>query len=178
MDTRLAGSRSSGKMGFAERLPSVCTNSIRVARTTVESVLLDDVRRELLGPAAYAASEQEAKELLSRDAPDPTQARRALAPARKEADNIMNAIRAGIVTLGTKAALEAAEAGVTAATEALATIQRFEPAKVLPRAREVYRGLVERPSRSKASQAPARPSGSCLAARSASSRRTAYRTQK
>ena len=56
----------------------------------------------------------------------------------------MNAIRAGIVTPGTKAALEAAEAGVTAATEALATIERFEPSKVLPRAREVYRGLVER----------------------------------
>ena len=56
----------------------------------------------------------------------------------------MNAIRAGIVTPGTKAALEAAEAGVIAATEALATIERFEPSKVLPRAREVYRGLVER----------------------------------
>ena len=56
----------------------------------------------------------------------------------------MNAIRAGIVTPGTKAALEAAEAGVTAATEALATIERFEPSKVLPRALEVYRGLVER----------------------------------
>ena len=41
-------------------------------------------------------------------------------------------------------ALEAAEAGVTAATEALATIERFEPSKVLPRAREVYRELVER----------------------------------
>ena len=82
--------------------------------------------------------------MLSRDAPDPTQARRALAQARKEADNIMNAIRAGIVTPGTKAALEAAEAGVTAATEALETIERFEPSKVLPRAREVYRSLVER----------------------------------
>ena len=123
---------------------SVCANSIRVGRSAVESVLLHDVRRELLGPAAYAAFEQEAKELLSRDAPDPTQARRALAQARKEADNIMNAIRAGIVTPGTKAALEAAEAGVTAATEALATIKRFEPSKVLPRAREVYRGLMER----------------------------------
>ena len=101
----------------------MCANRIRVARTTVESVLLDDVRRELLGPAAYAAFEQEAKELLGRDAPGPTQARRALAQARKEADNIMNAIRAGIVTPGTKAALEAEEAGVTAATEALATVE-------------------------------------------------------
>ena len=106
-----------------DRGASVCANRIRVARTTVESVLLDDVRRELLGPAAYAAFEQEAKELLGRDAPGPTQARRALAQARKEADNIMNAIRAGIVTPGTKAALEAEEAGVTAATEALATVE-------------------------------------------------------
>ena len=83
----------------------------------VESVLLHDVRRELLGPAAYAAFEQEAKELLSRDAPDPTQAGRALAQARKQADNIMNAIRAGIATPGTKAALEAPEAEVAAATD-------------------------------------------------------------
>ena len=127
-----------------DRGASVCANSIRVARATIESVLLDDVRRELLGPAAYAAFEQEAKEMLTRDAPDPTHARRALAQARKEADNIMNAIRAGIVTPGTKAALEAAEAGVTAATEALAMIERFEPSKVLPRARDVYRGLVAR----------------------------------
>lgn len=81
------------------------------------------------------AFEQEAKEMLSRDASDPAQARRALAQACKEADNIMNAIRAGIVTPGTKAALEAAEAGVTAATEALAMIERFEPSKILPRAR-------------------------------------------
>lgn len=81
-----------------DRGASVCANSIRVARATIESVLLDDVRRELLGPAAYAAFEQEAKEMLTRDAPDPTLARRALAQARKEADNIMNAIRAGIVT--------------------------------------------------------------------------------
>ena len=81
---------------------------------------------------------------MSRDAPDPTQARRALAQARKEADNIMNAIRAGIVTPGTKAALEGAEASVASATEALAMIERFEPSKVLPRAREVYRSLVER----------------------------------
>ena len=75
---------------------------------------------------------------------DPTQARRALAQARKEADNIMSAILAGIVTPGTKSALGTAEASVTAATQALATIVHFEPSKVLPRAREVYRGLVER----------------------------------
>ena len=92
----------------------------------------------------YAAFEQEAKEMLSRDAPDPTQARRALAQARKETDNIMNAIRAGIVTPGTKAALEAAEAGVTAATETHSAIKRVEPSKILPRAREVYLALVER----------------------------------
>ena len=87
--------------------------------------LLDDVRRELLGPAAYAAFEKEAKELLSRDAPDPTLARRALEEARKEPDNIMNATRAGIVNPGTKSALETAKAGVIAATEALAMIERF-----------------------------------------------------
>ena len=127
-----------------DRGDSVCANGIRVSRSAVESVLLEDVRRELLAPAAYEAFELEAKEILSRDAPDPTQARRALAQARKETENIMNAIRAGIVTPSTKAALEAAEAGVTAATEVLAAMERFKPTKALPRAREVYRDLVDR----------------------------------
>ena len=57
---------------------------------------------------------------------------------------LMNAIRAGIVTPGTEAALEAAEAGVTAATEALAAMERFEPTKALPRAREIFSDLVHR----------------------------------
>ena len=64
--------------------------------------------------------------------------------ARKETENIMDAIRAGIVTPGSKAALEAAEAGVTATTEALAAIERFKPSKALPRAREISRELADR----------------------------------
>ena len=79
----------------------MCINSILVARTIIESVLLNDVLRELLDPTAYAAFEQVTKEMLSRDAPDRTQARRALAPTRKEIANSTNAIRADIVTPGT-----------------------------------------------------------------------------
>lgn len=45
---------------------------------------------------------------------------------------------------GHSATLESAEAGVTAATEVPATIERFEPRKVLPRAREAYLDLVGR----------------------------------
>ena len=127
-----------------DRGVSVCANSLRVARSTIESVLLADVRRELLSPEAFRAFELEAKEALNRDAPDPAQPRRALAQARKETENIMNAIRAGIVTPNTKAALEAAEAEVAAASQALAALERFEPTKALPRAREVYRDLVDR----------------------------------
>lgn len=62
-----------------DRGVSVCANSLRVARSTIESVLLADVRRELLSPEAFRAFELEAKEALNRDAPDPAQPRRALA---------------------------------------------------------------------------------------------------
>lgn len=57
---------------------------------------------------------------------------------------IMNATRAGIVTPSTKTALEATEADVAAASHVLAPLERFEPAKAPPRAREVYRELVDR----------------------------------
>ena len=93
----------------------VCANNILVARTTIEFVLLDAVLRELLGPAACAAFEQETKEMLSRYAPDRTQARGALAPARKETANSTHAIRAGIVTPGTQTAMDA-EAEVATAS--------------------------------------------------------------
>lgn len=36
---------------------SVCADSLQVARSTIESVLLADVKRELLWPEAFAASE-------------------------------------------------------------------------------------------------------------------------
>ena len=73
-----------------------------------------------------------------------TQPRRTSAQARKGSENITNSTRAGVVTPGIKAALESVDAGVAAASNALATQKRFEPAKAVTRARDVYRDFVVR----------------------------------
>lgn len=125
-----------------DRGASVCTNALKVKRSTIEAVLLAGVKRELLNDEAYRAFEAEARALLKAERPDPANARRKLAQAQKELDNLMAAIRAGIITATTKQALEDAEHQAQAARAELQAIERFEPAQILPRAREIYRDLV------------------------------------
>lgn len=125
-----------------DRGPSVCSNALKVKRTTIEQVLLAGVKAELLSDDAYKAFEAEARALLKAERPDPSQARRQLAQAQKELDNLMAAIRAGIITATTKKALEEAEHQVQSARDDLQAIERFEPAQILPRTREIYRDLV------------------------------------
>lgn len=127
-----------------DRGPAACSNGLRVARARLEAVLLADVREQLLSPAAYAAFEADVRQSMRLARPDPAAARRALAQAKTEAENILAAIRAGIITPMTKAALEEAEERQRAASEELASIERFEPTQMLPRAREIYRSLVAR----------------------------------
>ena len=86
------------------------------------------------------------------------EARRRLAQAQRERDNIMAAIRAGIITPSTKAALESAEAAVVAAERSMQEPARMMPdvrarlrriadtladrAKQVPAAREALRALI------------------------------------
>lgn len=65
------------------------------------------------------------------------------ARAKAEIDNIMTAIKAGIITPSTKVALEEAEARLQEAERQVEEIQRFQPAQILPRAREIHRSMVE-----------------------------------
>ena len=51
-------------------------------------------------------------------------------------------MKIGIITATTKQALEDAEHQAQAARDELQAIERFEPAQILPRAREIYRDLV------------------------------------
>jgi hypothetical protein len=97
-----------------------------------------------LSKEAYRVFETEARALLKQAKPDPSAARRRLADAKKEVDKLMAAIRAGIITPTTKAALEEAERALVDARAHLATIEQFEPTQILPRAREIYRDLVAR----------------------------------
>lgn len=125
-----------------DRGPSVCTNGLKVKRSTIEAVLLAGVKRELLSDEAFRAFEAEARALLKAERPDPAHARRKLAHAQKELDNLMAAIKAGIITATTRAALEQAEHQAEEAREELKAIERYEPTQMLPRAKEIYRELV------------------------------------
>ncbi|MBL8445662.1 MAG: recombinase family protein [Zoogloeaceae bacterium] len=125
-----------------DRGPSVCTNGLKVKRSTIEAALLAGVKRDLMSEDAYRAFETEARALLKADRPDPALARRRLSTAQKELDNLMTAIKAGIITTTTRAALEEAEQQAAQARDELRAIEHYEPSQILPRAREIYRDLV------------------------------------
>jgi DNA invertase Pin-like site-specific DNA recombinase len=138
----IRGSRYYGCSNYQNRGASVCANGVSVKKATIERVLLAGVKESLLSEEAFRAFEAEARALLKEARPDPGLARRKLATANKELDNLMSAIKAGIITPTTKAALQEAEGQVASATEELKAIERFEPTQMLPRAREIYRNMV------------------------------------
>jgi site-specific DNA recombinase len=125
-----------------DRGASVCTNSLRVMRETIEHVLLAGVKENLLSDEAYRAFEAEARALLKQAKPDPAAAKRQISDAKKELDNLMAAIKAGIITPTTKAAMHEAEQQLADAMDELKAIERYEPTQLLPRAREIYRDMV------------------------------------
>ncbi len=127
-----------------DRGDSACSNSAKIARVKVEQILLEGIKKDLMSEEAYAVFERETKELLKNMQPDPSAAHRKLDKARKEAENIMSAIRQGIITPSTKRALEDAEEATKAAEIELQAILAFQPTQVLPRAKEIFRGLVEK----------------------------------
>lgn len=121
-----------------------CGNELRVSRTVAEKRLLGTIKRELLSEDAYQAFVSEVRKLMRDSRPDPAEAKRELARAQKEIDNLMAAIRAGIITPTTKAALEEAEAKSEAAKARVREIEQYQPELMLPKAREIYQGLVDR----------------------------------
>lgn len=138
----LRGSTYYGCSARNNRGESVCSNSLTVKKTTIERVLLAGIKESLLSEDAFRAFEAEARALLKSAKPDPSIARRRIADARRDLDNLMAAIKAGIITPTTKSALQHAEAQISEASEELKKLERFEPTQMLPRAREIYRELV------------------------------------
>lgn len=121
---------------------TLCTNSTKIARQIVEDRLLEVVRRDMLTDEAYHEFESAAREALRRTQQNPIAAKAALSHATKERDNILTAIRAGIITPSTKQMLEEAEAGIAAAERELEILRRAQPSQILPRAREAWRKMV------------------------------------
>jgi hypothetical protein len=127
-----------------DRGDAACPNNVKIARKTVEQILLEGIKAELLSEDAYKVFERETKQMLKDLQPDPSDARRKRDKALKEADNIMSAIKQGIITPSTKRALEEAEEAAKAAEKEMQTILAFQPTQILPRAKEIFRGLVEK----------------------------------
>ncbi len=138
----IQGRQHYGCATHKDRGPTVCSNSFKVKRSTIETILLAGVKDSLLSEDAYRAFEAEARTLLKQIKPDPSNAKRRLQTAQKELDNLMNAIKAGIITTTTKAALHQAENDIEAAKKEISAAERFEPTQMLPRAREIYRDMV------------------------------------
>lgn len=140
----IRGRKHYGCSTYANRGESVCNNSLMVLRSTIEQVLMAGIKETMLSDEAFREFESEARALIKSVKPDPAAARRKIADAKRELDNLMNAIKAGIITPTTKDALRAAEQQMEDAAEELKAIERFEPTQMVPRAREIYREMVGR----------------------------------
>lgn len=108
---------------------------IRVKKTQAESALLATVRGELLSDAAFDAYQRAVRAAVR---PDKGQAAKRLAETQRWHGNVMQAIRAGILTPSTKADLQAAEAAVRDAQAA--AVPRASP--LVPRLRERWQRIV------------------------------------
>lgn len=119
-----------------------CPSRLRVPRQAAERSILAGVKQDLLSEPAYQAFQRAVTAALRQAAPDDSQLRRRMADAQRVRDNVLAAIRAGIITPSTKAELERSEADATALQAELAAAARFQPAHVLPRARERWHRAV------------------------------------
>jgi DNA invertase Pin-like site-specific DNA recombinase len=126
----------------ARRERGTCTFRLRVPRKAAEDAILSATRAQLLSEAAFQQFAKAVREELAALAPNRDAARRRLADAERIRGNVLEAIRAGIISQSVKAALEAAERDVEAAEREIAAADRWTPQGFLPRAREVWQGLV------------------------------------
>ena len=119
-----------------------CTSRVRVPRAAAERSILAGIKSDLLSEQAFQLFQRSVTAALRQFAPDDSSIRRHLAAAERERENILRAIRSGIITPSTKAELERAEQEVARLQDELEAVKRYEPATVLPRAREVWRRAV------------------------------------
>jgi hypothetical protein len=119
-----------------------CLSRLRVARTCVEDALLAGIKRELLSEESFQRFQRAAAAELKRATPSMDTVKSRLVDAERVHANMMAALRAGIITPGTRAALIEAEREVEAARAAVNTLRLNQPSQILPRARETWRRIV------------------------------------
>lgn len=96
-----------------------CGNAIYVPRRLAEDKLLASVRDRWLSEAAFRIVETAAREVMRDGGSDLAAIRARLADAERRRGNLMRAIEDGIITAGTKAALQAAESAADGARQDL-----------------------------------------------------------
>ncbi len=125
-----------------DRGQAACPSRLRIPKASADAALLSQVKTNLLSEAAFKDFERAAAAELKQSAPDLHALRARAAAAESARTNIMNALRAGIITASTRAELIATEAECAAATEAIKSAANIQPAQFLPRAREIWRRIV------------------------------------
>lgn len=133
-----------GCMSHKTRGSSVCQNSITVSRHIVEERLLRNIRQQLLAPEALEKFKQEAVKALEahHSGNHADVLHKQLRDAEKQRDNIMNAIKAGIITSSTKEALETAEGKIEALSRSVNDASTRSVSNMLPKAIERYKAAI------------------------------------
>ncbi|MGV0981030.1 MAG: recombinase family protein [Polynucleobacter sp.] len=132
---------------------AACSNHYRLPRRKVEKRLLEVIKQELLTPEASQQFAVEVKnELMSRAKEfhiDVEQAQTEVKKSQREIDNIMAAIKAGVLTESTKEGLVAAEGRKAQAQKRLEAASLMDERAVgrlmdlLPKALERYRMAID-----------------------------------
>ena len=132
-----------------DRGPDVCSNGLKVPRKLVEERLLEGIKRDLFTDEGIALFKKEVARLLAERARsqgrDNDKAKRRLAAVENEIENIMVAIKQGILTTTTKAELQKAEAEKASLEKAMNanTSSLDNIPTLLPRATDRFRALID-----------------------------------
>ncbi len=130
-----------GCMTHKTRGSSLCSNSVTVSRHIVEERLLEGIKQQLLSPTALEKFEREAVRTLEAYKNDghADLLQKQLKEAEKQRDNIMNAIKAGIITESTKEALETAEEDIVNLSRSVKDASKQSVSSILPKAIDRYK---------------------------------------
>lgn len=119
-----------------------CGNRTRLPRLAAERAVLTGIQEQLLTDEAFEAFRRAYVAAATLLRPDEGLLRRRLAEAERVHQNVMAAIREGIITPSTKAELQRAEAEIEAARADLAAARRDTPARLVPQMRARWQEIV------------------------------------
>jgi site-specific DNA recombinase len=136
-----------GRYGCAThktRGPTLCATSGTVSRRIVEHHLLHSIKERLMEPTSVETFTRAVTRLMEARSAAATldELKRQRHEAERIQRNILDAIRQGIVTTGTKQALESAEADVVRLSNQIDESTKWNVAELVPRLVERYREAI------------------------------------